>query len=385
MGFAVLPPGLLSLLLYAVDERLAAPVLALGGWCLQCCEAIILWFSGLSWAFFWVGEMPLTSLVFIYAALGLCIGPWRPRVKAAGLTAVVLLFAGVTLAQHGLSASSTGNRLEATAIDVGQGSSTLVKLPGGETFLVDGGGFFDDSFDVGRAVLAPFLWHSGIRGLDYVVLSHDHPDHRNGLQFILSHFSVGHFWESGLSDSKRKTASLEEIARKRAIPRSEIMEVFGERTFGPCSVRIVHPSPEYLRDEWKGKDLNDVSLVLVITYGKTRLILPGDIGAAVEKLLFGDDAFGGSTVLVSPHHGSGHSNSVLMLDHVRPEAVIFSCGADNSFGFPADEVLEACRVRGIARYRTDLDGAVNAVSDGVKWTITTGTGRNINSRKGLRQ
>ena len=371
VGFAVLPPGLLSLALYAVDERLAAPVLALGGWCLRCCEAVILWFSGLSWAFFWVGEMSVTSLVFIYAALALGIGPWRVKVKAAGLTAVILLFAGVTLVKNGIPASGAGNCLEAVVIDVGQGSSTLVKLPGGERFLIDGGGFFDDSFDVGRAVLAPFLWHSGIRGLDYVILTHDHPDHRNGLRFILSHFQVAHFWESGISENRRKAAGLDEIARRRAIPRSDIREIFGERTFGPCSVRIIHPSRAYLRDDWDGKDLNDVSLVTVVTYGKTRLIVPGDIDASVEERLFGGDSFSGSTVLVSPHHGSQRSNSPSLLDRTRPEAVIFSCGADNSFGFPHEAVMERCVERNIHMYRTDLHGAVSAVSDGRQWTMTT--------------
>ncbi len=62
-------------------------------------------------------------------------------------------------------------------IDVGQGTSTLVRFPTGETMLVDGGGIPDDSYDIGRGVLAPFLWHEGIRRLNYVALSHDHPDH----------------------------------------------------------------------------------------------------------------------------------------------------------------------------------------------------------------
>ena len=281
---------------------------------------------------------------------------------------------------HGISLAGLAANIVLVP-DVGQGSSILVKLPRGETFLVDGGGFFDDSFDVGRAVLAPFLWHSGIRGLDYVVLTHDHPDHRNGLRFILSHFRVAHFWESGISENKRKTASLAEIARKRGIPRSEITELFGERTFGPCSVRIVHPSSDYLRNAWDGKDLNDVSLVMAVTYGNTRLILPGDTGASVERRFSQGGSFSGSSVPVSPHHGSDRSNSPLLLDRVRPETVIFFCGPDNAFGFPHASVLEELRRRNIAHCRTDLDGAVHAASDGRKWTITTETARTATSQR----
>ncbi len=40
--------------------------------------------------------------------------------------------------------------------------------------LVDGGGFYDDRFDVGRYVVAPFLWHERIGTIDTVVLTHPH-------------------------------------------------------------------------------------------------------------------------------------------------------------------------------------------------------------------
>ena len=60
-------------------------------------------------------------------------------------------------------------------------------------------GFPDDSYDIGRSVVAPYLWHEGIRRLDYVVLSHYHPDHALGLRFILRNFDVGSFWTSEIS------------------------------------------------------------------------------------------------------------------------------------------------------------------------------------------
>ncbi|SPF39873.1 hypothetical protein SBDP1_270022 [Syntrophobacter sp. SbD1] len=38
-------------------------------------------------------------------------------------------------------------------------------------------------------------------------------------------------------------------------------------------------------------------------------------------------------------------------------------------------MLERCAKRNIPIYRTDTEGAVHAVSDGLKWTITTEAGR----------
>ena len=43
-------------------------------------------------------------------------------------------------------------------LDVGQGESIYIEFPNGETLLLDGGGYFRNSLDVGKLVVAPFLW-----------------------------------------------------------------------------------------------------------------------------------------------------------------------------------------------------------------------------------
>ena len=48
-------------------------------------------------------------------------------------------------------------------IDVGQGDCALVELPSGGTILIDGGGTYDNRFDIGRRVVAPWLWNRGIK------------------------------------------------------------------------------------------------------------------------------------------------------------------------------------------------------------------------------
>ena len=63
--------------------------------------------------------------------------------------------------------------------------------------LVDGGGFFDDTFDVGKYVIAPFLWKEKISRIDTIVLSHPHPDHLQGLLFTLENFQVNEVWTNG--------------------------------------------------------------------------------------------------------------------------------------------------------------------------------------------
>ncbi len=368
-GFLVLPTGLVSLLIYAVNESLAVPLLQVGGWFLKLFEALVIWFSQLSWSYFWVGRFSLLTLLALYAGLAMLLCPWRWRLKAIGLAAMLSVSSIVSLIHSAQPGFQQPGMLVVTALDVAQGTATLVCYPDGTTMLVDGGGFHSDSFDMGRAVLAPFLWHSGIRKLDYVVLSHDHPDHRNGLRFILSHFDVGWYWESGLTEAAGGVSELAGIAAKRRIPVKTLGDLFGTHSIDGCELRVTHPNPGYLAEKWDRRNLNNASLVLHIVCGRTSVVLPGDIDQSVEAELFRDQPSSDQLLLFSPHHGSAHSNSAWLFDALRPQAVIFSCGYHNPFGLPSPAVLAECAKRGIPYFRTDYDGAIRGISDGNRWKV----------------
>ena len=111
------------------------------------------------------------------------------------------------------------------------------------------------------------------------------------------------------------------------------------------------------------------------------MILPGDIGREVERLIVPGLDQPMKTLLVAAHHGSRNSNSEQFLDTLHPVGVVFSCGYDNQFGFPHPAVIERCNERKIPMYRTDLQGAVHAVSDGREWMITTEADRDTNAQK----
>ena len=373
VGFVVLPLGLLSVLLFAFSQTLAYPVIYIVNYLLWGCLKLIEWFAGLSWSYFWTGSISPVWLFVVYASMGLLFAPFARKLKIAGLGAMAALICG-GLALSNLAGSNDTGTLRVDVIDVGQGSSALVRFPTGETMLADGGGIPDDSYDIGRGVLAPFLWYEGIRRLDYVALSHYHPDHALGLRFILRNFDVGSFWTSGITGDDQQAGiircGLDEIALKRKIKIRTFPDLFKDVQIGQTRIRLLHPTRESLEHESQ-RDLNEVSLVLEISFGQTRVILPGDAGRIAEDLII--PALDGRmrTLLVAGHHGSRYSSSEEFLDALRPVATVCSCGYDNQFGFPAPAVIERCAVRNIPMYRTDINGAVHAVSDGLKWTITT--------------
>jgi competence protein ComEC len=89
-----------------------------------------------------------------------------------------------------------GDRFRITFLDVSQGDSAVLELPGGEVVLIDGGASYE-RFDMGRSVVAPYLWNRGIRTIDYVIATHPQLDHVGGLTYVLRHFNVRHVWGSG--------------------------------------------------------------------------------------------------------------------------------------------------------------------------------------------
>jgi competence protein ComEC len=87
-------------------------------------------------------------------------------------------------------------------IDVGQGDSILVRTASGEHILIDGGGTVvfrkpgdewrerSDPFEVGQKVVVPLLQQRGVHNIDLLVLSHLDSDHIKGLIAVLGQIPV---------------------------------------------------------------------------------------------------------------------------------------------------------------------------------------------------
>ncbi len=298
----------------------------------------------------------------------------RRRLRRLGLVAVISLAGFAADAVFWGWQRFGRHDLRVTVLDVGGGAATLVEFPGGETALIDGGGFSGpQTLDVGARVVAPVLWGRKIATVDHLVLSHPDSDHLNGLLFIARHFRVGSLWTNGEESPLPAWTALKEIARERGIPLLGPAELPRRLSVGGAVLEVLHPPAEPGAQRKAGAQRgaeNDRSLVLRLEAGGASFLIPGDIRRAAEReLVARAGARLKSTILLSPHHGSRGSNSEEFLDAVSPEAVIVSCSGSPARGSPHPEVLERFRARNIPVWRTDRHGAVMVELGREGWQI----------------
>ena len=256
--------------------------------------------------------------------------------------------------------------LQVSFLDVGQGDAAVVEFPGSHVMVIDAGGFTSQTFDSGRAIVAPFLWQQKIGRIDTLVLSHPNLDHYGGLEFLAEHFGATAFWFNGQESKSSRFKRLMATLQENGIQAHTLCRDTPDREIGGVRVHILHPPCGQT-----GLDTNDASLVLRLSHGEVDILFSGDVEAVGEGILLTTPAPLQSEILKVPHHGSRSSSTRPFLEAVSPEIAIASLGYQNRFRFPAPEVVGRYEQQGTTLLRTDQVGAVTVRSDGKSYRVET--------------
>lgn len=358
-----LPLGLIALVLFPVIPSVAKLLLSTGTFGLWTSDWLTLLLANIPFSSLWFSTPSTAESFFYYTALtgAVLIASSHRRFGKILLAASLVLLTAVT------SAAFLGQKLtndaEVSFIDIGQGSSTLLELPGGSTILVDGGAEADETFDPGERIIAPFLWQKRIGKLDAVVVSHQHTDHYNGLEFILKRFTPKTLWVNDDDAHYPEFENLLNLARSLGVEikvpePGEVIHSAKGATLTNIGDMHIRPNTLAMKNG-KRHDENDLSMVLRFEYTDRSILLPGDTQKAGESTLLAGENNIRADVLLSPHHGSSTSNSREFLEEVSPDYMVVSAGRNKSKLFPRPALLTLCKEKGIAVLSTPRQGTVS--------------------------
>lgn len=303
--------------------------------------------------------------------------------------------------------------LQVTFLDVGQGDCIFLQTEDGASYLTDGGS--SSVSKVGKYRMIPFLKYQGASQIKAVFVSHADSDHYNGIAELLE--------QAELEGIRVENLVLTDIADEcRSEGYEELVELAGQNGItvqllhegqqlqdGELLFQCLHPSKGY-----RAEDLNETSMVLLVTYREFSMLLNGDVQGAGEEHLTQElqdwkepgvtqmqdvirisgeeesmeeesiederieeqieekrpqNKMGANhtetelTILKVAHHGSKNSTSEEFLKAANPKLAIISCGKGNRYGHPHEETLERLEKADVPWFCTKDYGAITVTVD----------------------
>jgi len=252
--------------------------------------------------------------------------------------------------------------LEVTFFDVGQGDAIFIETPKRNQILIDGG---PDSTILEKLNKKLPFWD---RTIDLVILTHPESDHLAGLLDVLRSYKVKNILWTGVIRDTGTFGKWQELIEKE---KSEIfIAKAGQKiTAAKTNFEILFPF-ENLQDK-SIKDINNTSIILRLDFGEISLLFTGDAYKSAEReLLSLAKQQLDSDILKVGHHGSKTSTAEEFIKEVLPEIAVISVGRNNRYGHPHPETLGILEKYGIKIFRTDLDGDIKIISDGINYAVS---------------
>jgi len=234
------------------------------------------------------------------------------------------------------------------ACDVGQGDATVLNVARGTAIVIDAG---PDPTLVDRC-----LDGLGVHRVALAVMTHAHADHVDG-------------W-SGVRRGRRVDAVVGgptsgALQQVRAGETFSVGRVHGLVVWPAADAPV--PSAD---SSGEGSAVNDASVVMRVEMDGVVLLLTGDVEPDAQDRILRSGLSVDADVLKMPHHGSARQ-SERFLDAVGARVATISAGQDNDYGHPAPAALRMLRERGVAAWRTDLDGDIAIVARDGRLSVVT--------------
>ena len=264
-------------------------------------------------------------------------------------TAVTLLTAAVTILGYWWyvliwqTPFIEENPLRIHFINVGQGDAILLETPNRYQILIDAGR--------GLSILNALddLLPTNDRDIDITILTHPDSDHIGGFVPIFRRYTVDTVFQTPAATETNVYKQVVAAIEKEGAATHTVQQPL---SFSLDGVRIDLLWPQGTEIT----ETNAASIVLLITYGSTEILLTGDAPAEVEEFLIAQfpEKLSDIDLLKAGHHGSKTSTASAFLNHTKPNAIIYSAGKDNHYGHPHSIVLSRVKTYAAAHPAENL-------------------------------
>lgn len=242
-----------------------------------------------------------------------------------------------------------------------QADAHLIYFSSGETFLIDAG--------ADGSQILPRLKARNVARLDEVIISHPHKDHYGGLRALMaSPISIGRVrfnvpveeicdsekpWGCDFEDVIQLVAEIKE----QGIPLSSVSA--GETLYakGGSALNVL-TAYDGLNNPTGRSDVNDTSLVLLLTYGESRVLFTGDLNLALGTWLAANEPRVRATLLKAPHHGTETAAPDTFFTSVNPSGVLVPSPKQLWLSERSQRIRDYFSIRGIPTWVNGLDGEV---------------------------
>ena len=250
----------------------------------------------------------------------------------------------VALALALIGSASAAPTLEIFFTDVEGGESTLVVTPAGESLLIDTGYAARGGRDPARIMAT--LREARVEKIDYLLITHFHPDHAGGAPDIAAQIPIGTFIDYGepLGMDRMSLA----VFRNYEAIRSQHVHLQpkpGDRlplkgvdidVVSAAGVLVSKPLPgggennpvcATIEDQPEDGTENFRSIGLRLQFGAFRFVDLGDLsGNTLGAIACPINLLGKASLYLVPHHGNYDSSVPAVIAAVRPQVAIMNNG-----------------------------------------------------------
>jgi beta-lactamase superfamily II metal-dependent hydrolase len=218
--------------------------------------------------------------------------------------------------------------------DVQHGSATYIKTPNGKHIVQDLGA---GAFKTGLATFSPLLFMKDkmkVDQLDEVIITHPHADHIKDIWnfdtfnpkvlYRPKHLTEAEIIAANRTEDRELVNKYIEISGKydEAVPSSD--SPLNVENNGGANIQV------FKSTGCTHSNINNHSIVTVISYAQSKVVLPGDNDEESWQELLGQSSFKqaieGMDILIAPHHGVESGYCKDLFEYVRPKLVIISNG-----------------------------------------------------------